>query len=76
MRECSSESAFLVDAEVDSMGAAIDGRVGTTIMTSPCRAEMEKAQEEIRCSSALPFVLRSRSDLCYYLCVTESLYIF
>uniref|UniRef100_A0A7N0U951 Uncharacterized protein n=1 Tax=Kalanchoe fedtschenkoi TaxID=63787 RepID=A0A7N0U951_KALFE len=48
MLECSSESAFLVNAEVDSMKGVIDGGVGTGVNTSPCRAEIEKAQEEIR----------------------------
>ncbi|KAL9683941.1 hypothetical protein QQ045_021370 [Rhodiola kirilowii] len=48
MHGCSSESAFLVNAEVDSMGGVIDGVVGIGIMTSPCLAEIERAQEEIR----------------------------
>lgn len=73
MLECSSESVFLVDVEVDSMRGAIDGKVGTSIMTSPCRAEIKKAQEEIRCSFNFPCALRSHSDACYYLCGAEFL---
>uniref|UniRef100_A0A7N0TQI7 Uncharacterized protein n=1 Tax=Kalanchoe fedtschenkoi TaxID=63787 RepID=A0A7N0TQI7_KALFE len=48
MYECTSDSAFLVNVEVDSMGGVIDGGVGAGVKTSPCRAEIEKAQKQIR----------------------------
>ena len=42
------ESAFLVNAEVDSMGGVIDDGVGFGNKTSPRRASIEKAQAELR----------------------------
>ncbi|KAF8402099.1 hypothetical protein HHK36_013051 [Tetracentron sinense] len=41
-------SAILVNAEVDSMGGVIDGRIGIDSKTSPRRAAIEKAQAELR----------------------------
>ncbi|KAF1884037.1 hypothetical protein Lal_00012997 [Lupinus albus] len=40
--------ALLVNAEVDSMGGVVDGRVGLGLKTSPRRAAIEKAQTELR----------------------------
>lgn len=48
MHGCSSGSAFLVNAEVDSMGGVVDGGVGIGLKTSPRRAAIEKAQAELR----------------------------
>lgn len=48
MHGCSSGSAFLVNAEVDSMGGVVDGGVGIGTKTSPRRAAIEKAQVELR----------------------------
>ncbi|KAL2319251.1 hypothetical protein Fmac_028220 [Flemingia macrophylla] len=43
-----SGSAFLVNAEVDSMGGVVDGGVGIGLKISPRRAAIEKAQAELR----------------------------
>lgn len=48
MHGCSSGSALLVNAEVDSMGGVIDAGVGIGTKTSPRRAAIEKAQTELR----------------------------
>nr|XP_008372482.2 chromatin modification-related protein EAF1 B-like isoform X1 [Malus domestica]XP_017187926.2 chromatin modification-related protein EAF1 B-like isoform X1 [Malus domestica]XP_028958333.1 chromatin modification-related protein EAF1 B-like isoform X1 [Malus domestica]XP_028958334.1 chromatin modification-related protein EAF1 B-like isoform X1 [Malus domestica] len=48
MHGCSSGSALLVNAEVDSMGGVVDGGVGIGLKTSPRRAAIEKAQAELR----------------------------
>ncbi|XVF81191.1 hypothetical protein PTKIN_Ptkin15bG0136800 [Pterospermum kingtungense] len=48
MHGCSSGSALLVNAEVDSMGGVVDGGVGIGVKTSPRRAAIEKAQAELR----------------------------
>ncbi|XAR58725.1 Nucleoplasmin ATPase [Bertholletia excelsa] len=48
MHGCGLGSAFLVNAEVDSMGGVIDGGVGISTKTSPRRAAIEKAQAELR----------------------------
>ncbi|WCJ38058.1 Helicase/SANT-associated DNA binding protein [Euphorbia peplus] len=48
MHGCGSESALLVNAEVDSMGGVVDGGVGIGIKTSPRRAAIERAQAELR----------------------------
>ncbi|XXG65669.1 hypothetical protein AAC387_Pa05g3305 [Persea americana] len=48
MHGLSSSSAFLVNAEVDSMGGVIDGGAGVDSKTSPHRASIEKAQAELR----------------------------
>ncbi|RWR83969.1 chromatin modification-related protein EAF1 B-like protein isoform X1 [Cinnamomum micranthum f. kanehirae] len=47
MHVLSSSSAFLVNAEVDSMGGVIDGGAGVDSKTS-CRASIEKARAELR----------------------------
>lgn len=55
MHGCSSGSALLVNAEVDSMGGVVDGGVG--LKTSPRRAAIEKAQAELRCGFfIIPFL--------------------
>ncbi|KAJ1426805.1 CAG repeat protein 32 [Sesbania bispinosa] len=41
-------SAFVVNAEVDSMGGVVDDEVGIGLKTSPRRAAIEKAQAELR----------------------------
>ncbi|KAJ9169764.1 hypothetical protein P3X46_017919 [Hevea brasiliensis] len=48
MHGCGSGSAFLVNAEVDSMGGVVEGGVGIGIKTSPRRAAIERAQAELR----------------------------
>lgn len=48
MHGCNLGSALLVNADVDSMGGAVDGGVGTGLKTSPRRAAIEKAQAELR----------------------------
>lgn len=48
MHGCNSESAVLVNAEVDFMGGVVDGGVGIGVKTSPRRAAIEKAQSELR----------------------------
>uniref|UniRef100_A0A5B6ZQG6 Chromatin modification-related protein EAF1 B-like n=1 Tax=Davidia involucrata TaxID=16924 RepID=A0A5B6ZQG6_DAVIN len=48
MHGCSSGSALLVNAEVDSMGGVVDGGVGIGIKTSLQRAAIDKAQAELR----------------------------
>lgn len=48
MHGCSSGSALIVNAEVDSMGGVVDGGVGIGLKTSPRRAAIEKAQAELR----------------------------
>ncbi|XP_059660279.1 chromatin modification-related protein EAF1 B-like isoform X2 [Cornus florida] len=48
MHGCSSGSAVLVNAEVDSMGGVVDAGVGIGIKTSPRQAAIEKAQAELR----------------------------
>ena len=49
MHGCNSGFAFVVNAEVDSMGGVVDGGVGSIgLKTSPCRAAIEKAQAELR----------------------------
>ncbi|XP_061353506.1 chromatin modification-related protein EAF1 B-like isoform X2 [Gastrolobium bilobum] len=48
MHGCNSESALLVNAEVDSMGGVVDGGVGIGLKTSPRRAAIQKAQAELR----------------------------
>ncbi|GMJ09005.1 hypothetical protein like AT3G24880 [Hibiscus trionum] len=48
MHGCNSGSALLVNAEVDSMGGIVDGGVGIGVKTSPRRAAIERAQEELR----------------------------
>lgn len=48
MHGCSSGLAFLVNAEVDSMGGVLDGGVGIGTKASPRRAAIEKAQSELR----------------------------
>lgn len=48
MHGCSSGSALLVNAEVDSMGGVVDVGVGIDAKTSPRRAAIEKAQSELR----------------------------
>lgn len=48
MHGCSSGSALLVNAEVDSMGGVVDGGIGIGLKTSPRRAAIEKAQAELR----------------------------
>ncbi|CAM8973554.1 unnamed protein product [Rhodiola kirilowii] len=48
MHECITESAFLANAEVDSMRGVIDGGVDAGIKISTSRVEIEKVQEEIR----------------------------
>ncbi|XP_057507991.1 chromatin modification-related protein EAF1 B-like isoform X2 [Actinidia eriantha] len=48
MHEYNLESAFLVNAEVDSMGGVIDGGVGFGNKTSPRQAAIEKAQADLR----------------------------
>lgn len=48
MHGCSLGSAFLVNAEVDSMGGVVDGGVSIDTKTSPRRAAIEKAQTELR----------------------------
>ncbi|KAL5562108.1 hypothetical protein UlMin_031855 [Ulmus minor] len=48
MHGCSSGTALLVNAEVDSMGGVVDGGVGIGLKTSPRRAAIEKAQAALR----------------------------
>ncbi|KAL3517807.1 hypothetical protein ACH5RR_020396 [Cinchona calisaya] len=48
MHGCSPASAFLVNAEVDSMGGVVEGGVGVGTKTSPRRAAIEKVQAELR----------------------------
>ena len=48
MHGCCWSSAFLVNAEADSMGGVVDGGVGIGLNTSPRRAAIEKAQAELR----------------------------
>ncbi|XP_059594012.1 chromatin modification-related protein EAF1 B [Vitis vinifera] len=48
MHGCSSGTAILVNAEVDSMGGVVDGGVGIGSKPSPRRAAIEKAQAELR----------------------------
>ncbi|KAK7256022.1 hypothetical protein RIF29_29453 [Crotalaria pallida] len=48
MHGCNSGSAFLVNAEVDSMGGVVEGGVGIGLKASPRRAAIEKAQAELR----------------------------
>lgn len=48
MHGFSSGSAFLVNAEVDSMGGVVDAGVGIGTKPSPRRAAIEKAQAELR----------------------------
>lgn len=48
MHGCNSESALLVNAEVDSMGGVIDGGVGIGLKTSPHGVDIENAQAELR----------------------------
>ncbi|XVF72246.1 hypothetical protein PTKIN_Ptkin12aG0105000 [Pterospermum kingtungense] len=48
MHGCNSESALLVNAEVDFMGGVVDGGVGIGVKTSPRKAAIEKAQAELR----------------------------
>ena len=47
MHVLSSSSAFLVNAEVDSMGGVIDGGAGVDSKTSR-HASIEKARAELR----------------------------
>lgn len=48
MHGCNSASAFVVNAEVDSMGGVVEGGVGIGTKTSPRRAAIEKVQAELR----------------------------
>ncbi|KAJ8436097.1 hypothetical protein Cgig2_011919 [Carnegiea gigantea] len=48
MHGFSSGSAFLVNAEVDSMGGVVDAGVGIVTKPSPRQAAIEKAQAELR----------------------------
>ncbi|GMI66377.1 hypothetical protein like AT3G24880 [Hibiscus trionum] len=48
MHGLNTGSALLVNAEVDSMGGIVDGGVGIGVKTSPRRAAVERAQEELR----------------------------
>lgn len=50
MHGCSSASASIVNAEVDSMGGVVEGGVGVGVgtKTSPRRAAIEKVQAELR----------------------------
>lgn len=50
MHGCSSASALIVHAEVDSMGGVVEGGVdvGVGTKTSPRRAAIEKVQAELR----------------------------
>jgi len=43
-----SGSAFLVNAEVDSMGGVVDAGVGIGSKPSPRRAAIDKAQADLR----------------------------
>lgn len=55
MHGCSSGTAILVNAEVDSMGGVVDGGVGIGSKPSPRRAAIEKAQAELRYYWDVPF---------------------
>ncbi|KAK9757174.1 hypothetical protein RND81_01G145600 [Saponaria officinalis] len=48
MHGLSSGFTFLVNAESDSMGGVVDGGVGIGTKPSPCCAEIEKAQAQLR----------------------------
>lgn len=65
MHGCSSGSALLVNAEVDSMGGVVDGGVGIGLKTSPRRAAIEKAQAELRSVFTLAFTFSDLHFSCF-----------